>query len=71
MDRVPVQSSDLATVGYDPVTSTLEVEFVKGGVYQYFGVSADVHDGLMAAGSKGSFFQQNIKKAGYPCSKVG
>jgi len=71
MDRVPVQSTNLASVGYEPATSTLEVEFVKGSIYQYFGVPSDVHEGLMAAGSKGSFFHHNIKNAGYPCSKVG
>ena len=71
MDKIPVQSSNLASVGYEAESGTLEVEFVKGGIYQYFGVPADVFEGLMAAGSKGSFFQYNIRKAGYPCSKVG
>ncbi|MGB2754691.1 MAG: KTSC domain-containing protein [Phycisphaerae bacterium] len=71
MDRVRVQSSNIASVGYDPETSTLEIEFVNANVYQYFGVPADVHEGLMVAGSKGSYFHHHIKKAGYRCSKVG
>ncbi len=71
MERVQVDSTDLATVGYETETSTLEVEFRKGGIYQYFGVPQEVYEGLMSAGSKGQFFNQHIKKAGYPYSKVG
>lgn len=71
MERVPVQSSNLASVGYDPKTSTLEIEFHDGGIYQYSGVPPEVHQGLMNAASKGSYLDQNIKKAGYPYKKVG
>ncbi len=38
MNRVAVQSSNVASVGYDASSSTLEVAFHGGGVYQYFGV---------------------------------
>jgi hypothetical protein len=38
MNRISVNSSDLASVGYDPNTSMLEVAFRSGGVYQYFNV---------------------------------
>jgi hypothetical protein len=71
MERTPVQSSNLASVGYDSDSATLEIEFHHGGIYQYYGVPSDVHDGLMAAGSKGTYFDQTIKKAGYSYSKVG
>jgi hypothetical protein len=71
MDRTPVSSSNLASVGYDPASATLEIEFRSSGVYQYYGVPVDVYDGLMSAGSKGTFFDQSIKKAGYSYSKVG
>lgn len=71
MERVPVQSSNLASVGYDPKTSTLEIEFLNGNIYQYFGVPSEIHQGLMNAGSKGSYLDQNIKKAGYSYNKVG
>jgi len=71
MERVPVQSSSLASVGYDPATSTLEVEFLNGSVYQYSGVPDHVHEGLMNAASKGSYLDQNVKKAGYSYTRVG
>ena len=71
MERTAVQSSNLASVGYDSTNMTLEIEFLKGGIYQYSNVQSDVHDGLMNAGSKGTYFDQNIKKAGYSYNRVG
>jgi hypothetical protein len=35
MDRTPVVSSNVASVGYDSATSTLEVEFQGGSLYRY------------------------------------
>ena len=61
MRRQPVTSSNLASVGYDPATQTLEIEFHHGGVYQYFDVPQSIYDGLMGPGSKGQFFAANIK----------
>lgn len=71
MNRVPVQSINLASVGYDPATCTLEIEFHSGGVYQYFGVPSQVYESLINAASKGSYFHHNIKMRGYPYSKIG
>jgi hypothetical protein len=41
---------------------TLEIEFTDGGIYQYFSVPAHVHEGLMRASSKGSYFHDHIKE---------
>ncbi len=71
MKRVPVQSSSLASVGYDPATCTLEVEFHSGGVYQYFRVPRQVYESLINAASKGSYFHHNIKLKGNQYSKIG
>ncbi len=38
MNRVPVSSSNLAAVGYDPAGKVLEIEFLNGSIYQYFNV---------------------------------
>ena len=55
MDRLPVESSNLASVGYDDNSETLEVEFLKGGaVYQYFNVPRVEYDRLMDAHALGS-----------------
>lgn len=69
MDIVPVKSRDLALIGYDSTTSTLEVVFRAGGVYRYQGVPENVYHGLMAAPSHGIFFQKYIKVQ-YPFVKV-
>jgi hypothetical protein len=71
MNRIPVASSNLAAVGYDSANSVLEITFLDGGIYQYYGVPSQIHAGLMSAGSKGSYFDQYVKKAGYRYSKVG
>jgi len=69
MERMPVESSTLVSVGYDSTSATLEIEF-RTGIYQYFGVPSEIHEGLMSAGSKGSYFTEFVRKAGYPCSRV-
>lgn len=61
MEREPVSSSNVAAVGYDADSLTLEVEFNDGAVYQYFDVSAGVADGLIAAPSVGKYLHDNIK----------
>ena len=35
MDRVPVSSSHIRSVGFDRATLTLDVEFTNGRVYRY------------------------------------
>jgi hypothetical protein len=59
--RIPVSSSNLAEVGYDPETQTLEVQFVSGTEGHYEGVPQAQYDALMAAQSKGSYFHHNIR----------
>ncbi len=70
MQRVPVSSSQLTSIGYDPATLTLEVEFRKGGVYQYVGISAETHEQLMAAESIGTFFNTMIREGGFAYVRV-
>ena len=70
MIRDPVASSNTASIGYDPDSETLEVEFTSGSVYQYFNVPSGLYDQLMAAPSKGQFLNVYIRN-GYPYSRVG
>ncbi len=69
MRRQPVTSSDLRSVGYDPATQTLEIEFHSGGIYQYAGVSAAVYRALMTASSHGQYFHAYIKDQ-YPTRRI-
>ncbi|MBA7540511.1 hypothetical protein ES705_32810 [subsurface metagenome] len=43
MKRKQVESSNLASVGYDADKKILEIEFNHGGVYQYFNVPSMKH----------------------------
>lgn len=70
MKRQSVESSNLASVGYDAENEILEVEFKHGGVYQYFDVPENVYEELMNASSHGQYFDRNVKKAGYEFKKM-
>lgn len=70
MHRQPVVSSNLDSVGYDPGSSTLEVEFKNGSIYQYHGVPQSLYSGLMAASSQGTYLNQHVKKGGYSYTRV-
>ena len=71
MTRTPVSSSSLKSVGYDAASSTLEVEFLHGGIYQYSNVPETRYSGLMSARSHGDYFVTYIKSGGYNYRKVG
>ena len=69
MDRTQVASSNIASIGYDPDTNTLEIEFLNGSVYQYYDVPEHIYDEIMSASSHGSYLATNIKGV-YSYSKV-
>lgn len=70
MNMVPVSSSNLKAVGYEPITQKLQVAFLGGSLYEYSGVPAPVHAGLMAAGSHGTYFDRYIKNGSYPYRRI-
>ncbi len=62
MRRVTVESTSIASIGYDRQRRELEIEFRDtGDVYRYFAVSAGEYADLMAAESKGTYFNQVFK----------
>lgn len=69
MEREPVTSSNIKSVGYDAGAKVLEVEFSSGGLFRYSDVPATAHAELMAAKSVGSHFAQHIR-GNYTASKV-
>ena len=58
---VAVDSSVLASVTYDGSESVLQLEFRNGAIYRYVAVPAAVYDDLLAADSKGSYFNGRIR----------
>lgn len=70
MNRQNVDSTLATSVGYDPNTSTLEMEFKStGAVWQYYDVPESVFNEMMN-GSIGKYFHANIKGQ-YTESQVG
>ena len=61
MRRQSVTSSNIAEIGYDANSRTLEVLFNNGSVYQYFDVPPQIHAALVQAGSIGEYLNANIK----------
>lgn len=71
MERIPVESANLASVGYDEQQRVLEIEFESGSIYAYEDVPREVYEELMEAGSKGRYFMQNVRDSGYRYRRVG
>ena len=61
MERTPVKSSSISSVGYDPKSQGLRVEFASGRTYEYAGVTPEEHDALVNSGSVGAHFTRHIR----------
>jgi len=59
MSLTPVSSTAIRAIGYDGYT--LVVVFRNTGRYDHPGVPYEVYAGLMAASSKGAFYNRNIR----------
>jgi hypothetical protein len=70
MNVTAVESSTLATIAYDRTRELLQLEFNSHALYQYFGVPATVHESLLRAPSKGSYFNRAIRGK-FPYSRIG
>lgn len=60
----PVESNQVAAVGYDAARKTLAVTFARGtgAIYHYPNVDVKLHTDFMAAESKGKFFGAHVKQ---------
>ena len=71
MNRIPVQSSNIKSIGYDREKKTLEIEFHKGNrVYQYHDVIPDIFQMVEKGTSVGWLFNKLIKEY-YTAVEVG
>jgi hypothetical protein len=62
MERQPVASSLIRSVGFDPVASILEIELIAPNrLYKFYDVPFSVYDELMEAPSKGRYFNEFIR----------
>ncbi len=60
--RQVVDSTSIASIGYEPLSRELEIEFHQSGaIYRYFDVSAEEHAEFLAAESKGTYLNHVFK----------
>jgi hypothetical protein len=85
-NMIPVKSSQISAIGFDPETKTLRVRFndrtnkktgavTPGSVYEYTACPAEHYAGLLAAHaadgeSVGAYFGQHIRNGGYVFRKI-
>jgi hypothetical protein len=66
--RIPVDSSLIRSVTYG-ADATLTVRFHSGAVYRYFTVPHRILEALLAAPSKGAYFNRHIREE-FPSQRV-
>ncbi len=67
---IPVTSSNLASVGYDPTIREMRVQFKSGALHYHVEVPPEEHSALMAAESHGKRYNSHIKNV-YTSRKMG
>lgn len=60
MERTPVESKALRSIGYDAEQRVLELEFSGGKVYQYLDVPPELHAWMMRTKDKMAMFRHKI-----------
>ncbi len=61
LERQPVKSRILRSMGYDESTKILEIEFQTGLVYQYAGVPPKVYQELIRSDEIGKYFIDKVR----------
>ena len=61
LERQPVKSRILRSLGYDEGTKILEIEFQTGLVYQYAGVPPKVYQELIRSDEIGKYFIDKVR----------
>ena len=70
MNSTVVESTMLAALAYDYGRGILRLEFRSSGAfYRYYGVPATVYEALLAAPSKGRYFNRVIRGS-FPHSRA-
>jgi hypothetical protein len=61
MQMKTVSSRAISSIGYDPQTCVLKIQFKQGRTYDFCGVPQHVFDGLLNAGSHGGYYNDHIR----------
>ncbi len=65
----PVTSGNIASIGWDSATQTLQVLFKSGALYAYSGVPRSTFEAFLSAPSKGAYFAKVVKDQ-FPTRRV-
>lgn len=60
-EMIPVKSSNIAGIAYEPNQMILTVWFLNGSIYNYYDVPTSVWTSFQNADSKGKYLAANIK----------
>jgi len=72
IDRKPLSGSGkIVSIGYNPESRILEVEFRNGELYRYLGIPQREYRKLMNARSKEAYLEGEFKKAEYRRLRFG
>jgi len=71
MERQVVESSNLASMGYDADEQMLEIEFKKGAIYRYYEVPLSVYEEVLESESVGKAFVNLVRGGGFTYKRVG
>lgn len=66
MQKHDVTSTVIDALGYSRV---LEIRFESGRIYQYYDVPQEIYEGMLAAESKGRYFNAHIRDK-YPYQEI-
>ena len=66
MEMQSVNSSAISKVGYDESTQQMKIRFKQGKVYDFCRVPKHIFQGLLAASSKGTYYNNHIRDR-YQC----
>ena len=53
MQMIPVSSSAISAIGYDPNTRRMKIRFAQGDTYDFCGVPVAVYEGYCMPGRRG------------------
>ena len=66
MNMIPVHSSAILAIGYDPSTSRMKIQFQEGHTYDFCRVPENIFKSFLAARSIGQYYNTYIRDK-YQC----
>lgn len=69
-EMIPVDSSNVKSIGYDEDTQELFVAFLNNSTYKYMDVPPEIFEEFKEADSAGKFLYRRIKQGGFEYERV-